>query len=89
MTLEELQAKVLELTDKVNDLSTERDKLSQDNEDLKKRNDELGTINQSYFNRLIAEERNSDEDTKDETDESDNVLTCEEFAKSMIEKNIF
>lgn len=87
MTLEELQAKVLELTDKVNDLSTERDKLSQDNEDLKKRNDELGTINQSYFNRLIAQE-SSDENINDETDESDNVLSCEEYAKSMIDNKI-
>ena len=84
MTLEELQQQVLYLTDKVNDLSTERDKLSQDNEELKKRNDELGTINQSYFNRLIAQEKN-DEDTTTE-DEAENVPTCEEFALSLIEK---
>lgn len=84
MTLEELQEKVLELTDTVNDLKTENEKLSQDNKELNERNEELGTRNQMYFNKLIAQEKN-DEDTTNE-EESENVPTCEEFAKSLIEK---
>lgn len=85
MTVEELQQQVLDLTDKVNDLTTERETLLQDNETLKADKERLRTINQSYYDRLMVQE-NNDEDTIEETDESENVPTCEEFALSLIEK---
>lgn len=79
-TLEEAQARILELDEQVGNLTTERDSLSQNNEQLKKDNESLRTLNQNYFNKLIAQDTGKKEDKK-EKDEP--VPTCEEFAKTL------
>lgn len=79
MTLEEAQAKILELTDEITQLKTVKETLSQNNETLTADNENLRTLNQKYFNRLIAEENKEAED--EEQDEP--VPTMEEFAKTL------
>lgn len=80
-TLEEAQARILELEDTVADLTTERDTLSQDNENLKNDVDRYRTLSQKYFDRLVVQEdslKNADGE-----EEEEDVPTCEEFAKSI------
>ena len=78
MTLEEAQAKILELQEQIQSLTTERDSLSQDNEKLKNESEELRNLNQKYFNKLIAQDK-----PETEEDEPDIVPTCEEFAAKL------
>lgn len=80
-TLEEAQARILELDDEVANLKTEKDALSQDKEKLKKDNDSLRTLNQKYFNKLIAQDSKEEEE---EEEEDDKVPTCEEFAHTLL-----
>ena len=80
-TLEEAQARILELDEQVGNLTTEKDSLSQDNEKLKKDNESLRTLNQKYFNKLIAQDTGKPDGKKKEDDEP--VPTCEDFAKTL------
>lgn len=80
MTLEEAQARILELTEENQNLTTQNQTLSQNNETLTQENENLRTINQKYFNKLIAQE--TPENKKDD-EEPDKIPTCEEFAKEL------
>lgn len=82
-TLEQAQARILELDDQIKELTTERDSLSQDNEAKDQTIAELKTQNQKYFNRLMAQE--DDTEDKDEEDEPE-IQTCEEFATNLLKK---
>ncbi len=81
MTLEEAQARIIELTEENTQLTQERDTLSQNNEALTTENENLRTLNQKYFNKLIAQEE--DTENKNAHDEGESVTTCEEFAESI------
>lgn len=81
-TLEEAQARIIELDEQVTMLTGERDTLSQENEKLKKDYEETRTLNQKYFNKLIAQEKDSAENQGDDS-EGDEVLSPEEFAKTL------
>ena len=81
MTLEEAQAKILELTDENTQLKADNQKLSDVNKTLTDDNENLRTLNQKYFNRLIAEEK-EDEDNEDD-DNGETVPTMEEFANTL------
>lgn len=80
MTLEEAQEKILELNEQVQNLTTERDSLSQDNESIKNECENLRTLNQKYFNKLLAQEVDA---KKQSDEEGEEVPTCEEFAKTI------
>lgn len=80
MTLEEAQQRILDLTEEVQNLTTERDTLSQDNENLRRESEDLRTLNQKYFNKLLAQETHENHDDDEEHEE---VATCEEFAKTL------
>ena len=80
-TLEQAQERIIELTDENAQLKTERDTLSENNKTLASDLENQRTLTQKYFNKLIAQE-DDDQDT-DGDDEGDEVLTCEEFAKTL------
>ena len=77
-TLEAAQERILELEEQVTNLTTERDSLSNEKDVLTNANDALRTLNQKYFNKLIAQE--SKEDGKPDDKE---VETCEQFAAKL------
>lgn len=77
MTLEQAQARIIELTDELATVTGERDQLSHDNETLRTESEELRKLNQKYFNRLIAQ------DKPDPEPEPDPVPSCEEFAAKL------
>jgi len=78
-TLESAQERILELEAQLGDLQTERDTLSENNDSLTRDNENLRTLNQKYFNKLIAQENT--EKQKDE--EEPEVPSCEDFAKTL------
>ena len=78
MTLEEAQARIIELTEENQTLTAERDSLSQNNETLKNEAEELRKLNQKYFNKLIAQDKQEEKQEEEET-----VPTCEEFAATL------
>lgn len=80
-TLEEAQARILELNDQVTMLTGERDTLSQENENLRRENEETRSLNQKYFNKLIAQEKDTHENNQG--DEGEEVPSCEEFAQTL------
>lgn len=80
MTLEEAQARIIELEETVTTLTNERDTLSQNNESLSGELERVRTLNQQYFNKLTAMYN----PTPPETDEPDSEpVSCEEFAKTL------
>lgn len=82
MTLEEAQEQILQQQQQIADLTTERDTLSQNNATLTTERDNLRSLNQKYFNRLIAQE----EKPKDKLeDKPEDVQSCEEFAGTLKE----
>ena len=81
MTLEEAQEKIIELTEANQTLTQEKETLSKDNEKLKADNENLHTLNQKYFNKLIAQEESTENNNGDP--EGEDVLSCEEFAKTL------
>lgn len=85
MTLEEAQERILELEDQLAQADITNETLSQHNEDLQRDVDSLRTLNQKYFNKLIAQE---EEDGKDEDEEEPEIPSCEDFAKDIL-KNGF
>ena len=80
MTLEEAQERILELTEENQNLKQEKETLSGENENLKKDVNDLRTINQKYFNKLIAQD---DTTKKEKEGEGEDVKSCEEFAKEL------
>lgn len=80
--LESLRDTNLELQEQNTNLTTERDTLSQDNEKLKAEVERLRTINQKYYNKLIAQDETKDKADSDDQEE-EAVPTCEEFAKTI------
>lgn len=78
MTLEEAQARILELTEQNQTLTAERDSLSQNNETLRNEAEELRKMNQMYFNKLIQQVNPTAE-----PDPEPDTPTCEEFAASL------
>lgn len=82
-TLEEAQARILELDEEIERVRGERDTLSQNNNTLTQENENLRTLNQKYFNKLIAQD---DIKNKQDDDEGEEVPTCEEFANTLIER---
>lgn len=81
MTLEEAQQKILDLTEENQNLKTERDSLSQNNADLKKDVEDLRTLNQKYFNKLIAQDDTKNKEKDD--DEGEKVPTWDEIAEKL------
>lgn len=79
-TLEEAQARIVELDEQVAELTNERDTLSQNNTDLAQQLEQVRTLNQKYFNKLCAQ--NSEPGNKNDNEEKE-VPTCEEFAKTL------
>lgn len=82
-TLETAQARILELDDQIAELTSERNSLSENNELKDQEIADLRTQNQKYFNRLIAQDRDTE---KDEEKEEPEIPTCEEFAKDILKK---
>ena len=54
-TLEEAQAEILRLNDELANANTDKQTLSQNNENLSKELEQVRTINQQYYNRLMAQ----------------------------------
>lgn len=79
MTLEEAQARIVELTEENQRLQNDNETLSQNNNSLTEEIEKVRTINQDYFNRLMQQNA-SDPDGDDGDDE---VPTCEEFASTL------
>ena len=79
-TLEEAQAEIIRLNELVTERTNERDTFSQNNETLKTENESLRTLNQQYFNKLAAQYSPQTDETHDGDEE---VLSCEEFAKTL------
>lgn len=82
-TVEEAQAKILELQQQVTELTNERDTLSQNNKQLQDEKESLRTLNQKYFNQLSAQFQDQEDENNNGEEE---VPSCEEFAKTL---NIF
>ena len=80
MTLEEAQAEIVRLTDELTERTNERDTLSQNNADLTEEMNKIRSINQQYFNRLMAQNSEQAGGTHEEDEEAP---TCEEFAKTL------
>lgn len=78
-TLEEAQAEILRLQGVNTELTNERDTLSQNNKALTEDLEKVRTLNQNYFNRLVAQ---SSPQTEKEDDTPD-APSCEEFAKTI------
>ena len=83
-TLEQAQARILELDDQIKDLTTERDSLSQDNEAKDQTIAELKTLNQKYFNRLQAEGDGEHGKKKEEIEPE--IPSCEDFATNLLKQ---
>lgn len=81
MTLEEAQARIIELEEQLEERTTERDTLSQNNTQLSADLERVRTLNQRYFEKLSAQHPTGGDDHKD--DETEDAPTCEEFAKKL------
>jgi len=79
-TLEEAQARIVELEEELTQEKSNSKTLSEENETLKKENEDVRTLNQKYFNKLIAQD---DTKTKPADPEGEKVPTCEEFASKL------
>ena len=78
-TLEKAQERILELEEELGNVKTERDTLSENNNSLSEECENLRTLNQKYFNKLMAQ----DTSVKPNEDDDTEVLSCEEFAKTI------
>lgn len=80
MTLEQAQAKILELQEQNTKLTNERDTLFQNNATLTGELESVKKLNQQYFNKLSQQYLPQGEPNP----EPDQVApTCEEFAKTL------
>lgn len=79
-TIEEARAEIVRLTEELNQQRADNETLSQNNETLAHDLEHVRTINQQYFNRLMAQ----DSDPAGKTHEDDEEApTCEEFARNL------
>ena len=78
-TIEEARAEIIRLQEELTERTNERDTLSQNNTTLSTELESVRKLNQSYFNKLCAQ--NSKQDEPDEPD--DPAPSCEEFAKTL------
>lgn len=81
-TLEQAQARIVELEEEATQLRATNQTLSDDNEKQKKENEDLRTLNQKYFNKLIAQDDNEGKN-KDGDQGGSEVLSVEEYVKNM------
>lgn len=81
-TLEQAQARIVELEEEATQLRATNQTLSQDNEKQKKENEDLRTLNQKYFNKLIAQDDNEGKNKNGDQGGSE-VPTVEEYVKNM------
>ena len=77
--LEEAQAEILRLQEENTLLASERDILSQNNTDLTAELERSRKLNQHYFNKLEQQFI----PTEDENDDSEEVPSCEDFARTL------
>lgn len=80
MTLEEAQARIIELEEENTGLRNECDTLSQNNTDLTTELGQVKALNQKYFNKLSAQYSGQGSENNDDEKE---VPTCEEFATTL------
>ena len=78
--VEEYQQQILTLREDNDRLTSERETMSTELETLRADNERLRTLNQTYFNRLIAQDEASKADDPDDDPEPP---SCEEFAKTL------
>ena len=78
-TLEEAKAEIIRLQGINTEVTNERDTLSQNNKTLTEELESVRTLNQQYFNKLCAQFSQQEDETNDE----DEVQSCEEFAKTL------
>ena len=79
-TLEEACAEIVRLTDELAQRTADNETLSKQNETLSNDLAHVRSINQQYFNRLMAQD--SDQAGKNH-DNDEEAPTCEEFAKTL------
>lgn len=79
MTLEEAQARIIELEGELATVTTERDSLSQNNEKLSRDLENARTVNGRLLARVAQQDAPEDQDKDDEPE----IPTCEEFAKTI------
>lgn len=79
-TLEEAKAEIVRLNTELTNANNDKQTLSQNNENLSKELEQVRTINQQYYNRLMAQF--SEPEGKND-DEDEEAPTCEEFAKTL------
>lgn len=80
MTIEEAQARILELETENESIKTERDSLLQDKNELSNSLEKARELNQKLFERVSVDKSKDEEDEDDEPE----TPSCEEFAKSII-----
>lgn len=78
MTLEQAQARIVELQGQLEEMRTERDTLSQNNTQLSADLEASRTLNRSYFEKLSQQYSKPDAPEEDPPA----VPSCEEFAKT-------
>lgn len=78
-TLEAAQQRIVELEEEEVQNAANIKTLSDENEKLKNDIENLRTLNQKYFNKLIAQ----DDSKKIPDEEGEKVPTCEEFAAAL------
>lgn len=78
MTLEEAQAKIVELQEQLTATETERDTLKSNIEQLNSDLARVRELNQRYFEKLSQQITNPAE-----TEKSEPAPTCEEFARNL------
>ena len=79
-TLEEAQAEILRLNDALTAATNERDAHAQTIAAQAEELESVRKLNQSYFNKLVAQNPRQEDEKKDEDEE---VLSCEDFAKTL------
>ena len=80
-TIEEARAEILRLQEENATLTGERDVLSQNNNELTEELTRVRSLNQTFYNKLIAQYPTGD--GSDDPDEEDVAPSCEEFAKTL------
>lgn len=79
MTLEEAQARILELEEQLTERTNERDTLSENNNTLTQELESVRKLNQTYFNKLSAQYQ-KDEDPEEDPEPPQSL---EDFAKTI------
>ena len=77
-TLEEARAEIIRLQDELTERTNERDTLSQNNTSLSQELESVRKLNQTYFNRLRAQDSKEDQE-----DEPETPPTYEEFCNTL------